>query len=77
MIFLIRVSRYDKDRLEKAGLLKHKSKDQDPNFYVANREHTGRDKSYYVVENYDIMLFLGLIEAKKTKRFNRKPNSPR
>lgn len=70
---MIRISRSDKDRLEKANLLKHrdKRKNQDPNYYVANREHMGRDKTYYVVEEPKIMVFLGL--KKPSNNRNKKP----
>ena len=51
--------------LDQVGLLKYKRvgyNHQDANFRVVNREHVSRDKSYYVTEEPEIMLFLGKYE---------------
>lgn len=62
---MLLISRRDKDKLENLGLLKHKRTGinyQDANFQVANREHPGRSKTYYVVENKEILTALGKFE---------------
>lgn len=52
------ISKRDMEKLRKAGLIKEKTKNQDPNYYVANKQHT-KAKTYYIVEEYKIMVFLG------------------
>lgn len=62
---MIRITRFQRDALESVGLLKYRRKGfnpQDQNFSVANKEHVSRDKTYYVVEEPEIMLFLGYYE---------------
>ena len=62
---MIKISRSQRDALESAGLLKYRRRGfnpQDQNFSVVNKEHVSRDKTYYVVEEPEIMLFLGFYE---------------
>lgn len=58
---MVKISKEERNGLEKYGLLKHKRigfHAQDPNFVVVNKEHVGRDKTIYVAEEYNIMVFL-------------------
>lgn len=58
---MIKISKEERNNLEKYGLLKHKRvgfHPQDPNFVVVNKEHVGRDKTTYVAEEPNIMVFL-------------------
>jgi hypothetical protein len=62
---MIKISRSQRDALESVGLLKYRRRGfnpQDQNFSVVNKEHVSRDKTYYVVEEPEIMLFLGFYE---------------
>ena len=73
---MIRITKSQKEALEKAGLIRYrKVKDgieiQSPNIYVANREHTSRSKTYYVVEEAKIMKFLGFWKDTSKKNKNR------
>ena len=55
------INKFDKKRLEKVGLWKHKQSgknSQESNFSVCNKQHNSRSKTYYVVENLDVMRFL-------------------
>lgn len=45
-------------KLRKAGLIKEKTRSGEPNYYVANKQHPSA-KTYYVVEEYKILIFLG------------------
>lgn len=70
MKLLLQITREQKDNLEKAGLLKYKKTKRgrtisDANFYVASKTHKGNKKTYYVVEEYKILKFLGLIPSNK------------
>lgn len=69
MIFLIKITRTQKDEMVKAGILRDKKTKngitiEEANYVVANKEHCGRDKTYYVVEEYKVKKFLGLIKEK-------------
>lgn len=68
---MIKVDREDFDKLRKAGLIKFKTKYSSPNFYICNKEHKGNSKTYYVVEDFKILKYLGLIKNDK-KSFKRK-----
>ena len=49
---MIRISRTEKEELDRLGLLRYKKNGFDPveqNFVVANRTHKSRNKTYYVV----------------------------
>ena len=62
---MILITKYERAALDKVGLLKYKKTGinaQDQNFVVVNKEHMSRDKSYYVVESPEVMLFLGHYE---------------
>ena len=62
---MIKISRSQRYALESVGLLKYRRRGynpQDQNFSVVNKEHVSRDKTYYVVEEPEIMLFLGYYE---------------
>lgn len=72
------ITKQQMDNLRTAGLIKDKKvKDkrviQEPNYYVANKEHMSRSKSYYIVEEPKIMQFLGYIEKPKWK-YNKNKN---
>lgn len=57
---MIAVTKQEKELLEDAGLLqlkKHSFEDQ--NFVVVNKKHKSRQKNYFVVEEPEILLFLG------------------
>lgn len=62
---MIRIDREDFDKLRKAGLIKFKKHNSSPNFYICNKDHKGKSKTYYVVEEFKILKFLGLIKAEK------------
>lgn len=78
LIVLIKITRTQKDEMVKAGILRDKKTKngltvEEANYVVANREHCGRDKTYYVVEEYRVKKFLGLIKDKpRNQKF--KPN---
>ena len=58
---MVKITKKEREELEKYGLLKHKKvgfHPQDPNFVVVNKEHMGRDKTVYVAEEPYIMAFL-------------------
>lgn len=60
---MILINKIDKKRLEKVGLWKHKRQGkfaQESNFSVCNKQHNSRAKTYYIVENEDVMRFLGI-----------------
>ena len=62
---MIKISRSQRDALESVGLLKYRRRGfnpEDEKFSVVNKEHVSRDKTYYVVEEPEIMLFLGFYE---------------
>lgn len=62
---MVKITRSQRDALESVGLLKYRRRGynpQDQNFSVVNKEHVSRDKTYYVVEEPEIMLFLGLYD---------------
>lgn len=74
---MIRITKTQKEKLEKAGLIKYRIvkngiEVQSANLYVANKEHMSRSKTYYVVEEPKIMAFLGF--AKKSKHYRQKSN---
>ena len=59
---MIKISKNERNNLKRVGLLKERKigfNRQDANYTVANREHVGRDKTIYVTEEPEIMLFLG------------------
>lgn len=59
---MIRVSKSVRNELEEVGLLRYRRNGYnavEPNFVVTNREHVGKNvKTYYVVEEPEIMLYL-------------------
>lgn len=62
MDIMIKISKRERDNLKKVGLLKDRRvgyRHRDANYTVANREHCGRDKTIYITEEPEIMLFLG------------------
>lgn len=63
---MIRISKYEREQLEKNGLVKYRQvghNPQDANIQVTNREHMSRDKTYYITEEPRIMKFLGHFEG--------------
>lgn len=69
---MIRIDREDFDRLRKAGLIKFKTQSSAPNFYICNKEHKGKSKTYYVVEDYKILRFLGRMPITEKKNNSNK-----
>lgn len=72
---MIKITKSEREALEKVGLLRHKKVGYnacDPSFYVANKEHTGRNKHTYIVEDSDVMKFLGYYEGQNLQRINEK-----
>ena len=62
---MILITKDERAALDNVGLLKYKKTGinaQDQNVVVVNKEHMSRDKSYYVVESPEVMLFLGHYE---------------
>lgn len=58
---MLKISRAVRDELEKVGILRFKKNGEFPeeqNFVVTNKQHRSRDKSYYVVEEQDVLLYL-------------------
>lgn len=68
---MIKIDREDFDRLREAGLIKFKTNHSSPNFYICNKEHNGKSKTYYVVEDFKILKYLGIFKTDK-KSFRRK-----
>ena len=64
---MIRVSKTIRQELEEVGLIRYRKEGvraSDANLVVANREHVGKNaKSYYVVEEPEILLFLQRYET--------------
>lgn len=72
---MIKISKSERDNLKRVGLLKDRRigmNGQDANYTVANREHVGRDKTIYVTEEPEIMLFLGHYENMNLQKINAK-----
>lgn len=72
---MIKITNSERKSLERVGLLKHKKtgfRTSDPNFYVANKEHTGRNKHTYIVETPEVMKFLGYYDGMNLQRINEK-----
>lgn len=70
---MIKVSKYERKELERVGLLKDRRvglNPQDANYTVTNREHVGRDKTIYVAEEPEIMLFLGKYDELNLQRIS-------
>lgn len=66
---MVKISRKQWEELNKAGLLQHRVTKKgktvsDPNYYVANKQHNGNAKTYYVVETPKIMIALGYLKPK-------------
>lgn len=75
ILFMIKISKSERDNLKRVGLLKDRRigmNGQDANYTVANREHVGRDKTIYVTEEPEIMLFLGRYENLNLQKINAK-----
>ena len=75
ILFMIKISKSERDNLKRVGLLKDRRigmNGQDANYTVANREHVGRDKTIYVTEEPEIMLFLGHYENLNLQKINAK-----
>lgn len=68
---MIKIDREDFDKLRNSGLIKFKTGSSSPNFYICNKQHKGKSKTYYVVEEYKILRCLGLLKNDK-KSFKRK-----
>ena len=70
---MIKISAEQMAALREAGLIKDKIVHggnivQQNNYTTANKTHKGRAKTYYVVEEFKIMKFLGLIRGGFTRR---------
>ena len=55
---MIPVPKSDFEALKKAGLIKYRTKYDDPNFVVLNKRHKSRNKTYLVSETSSILTFL-------------------
>lgn len=67
------INKFDKKRLEKVGLWKHKREgrySQESNFSVCNKQHNSRAKTYYIVENADVMRFLEMWDKANVKQIS-------
>lgn len=72
---MIKISKFERDSLKRVGLLKDRKigvNCQDANYTVANREHVSRDKTIYVTEEPEIMMFLGHYEGLNLQKINAK-----
>lgn len=72
---MVKITKSEREALERVGLLRHKKVGYnacDPSFYVANKEHTGRNKHTYIVESPEVMKFLGRYEDQNLQRINEK-----
>ncbi len=72
---MVKITKTEREALERVGLLRHKRTGYnacDPSFYVANKEHTGRNKHTYIVESPEVMKFLGRYEDQNLQRINEK-----
>jgi hypothetical protein len=70
---MVLISKEERKALDKVGLLRYKKvgfNGQDQNFQVVNREHLSRDKSIYVVEEPEIMAFLGRYDNLNLQKIN-------
>lgn len=70
---MVKITKQEREALERVGLLRHKKvgyNSCDPSFYVANKEHTGRNKHTYIVEDPEVMKFLGRYENQNLQRIN-------
>lgn len=50
-----RITKFERERLEQVGLWKHRNKHREGNFSVTNKFHKSRAKTYYVIEEYNLM----------------------
>lgn len=55
---MIPVPKSDFEALKEAGLIKYRTKYDDPNFVVLNKRHKSRNKTYLVSETGPILTFL-------------------
>lgn len=72
---MIPINKFDKKRLEKVGLWRHKREgrhSQESNFSVCNKRHKSRAKTYYIVEEIDVMRFLGMWNNANVKKISQK-----
>lgn len=72
---MIKITNSEREALERVGLFRHKKTGYngcDPSFYVANKEHTGRNKHTYIVEEPEVLRFLGRYDGLNLQRVNDK-----
>lgn len=73
---MIRITKQEKEALEEAGLIRYRRQYgnrivQDSNIVVTNREHVGKNvKTYYIVEEPEIMKFLGYYDNLNLQKIN-------
>ena len=70
---MIKISKIERAELERVGLLRSRRTGYnacDANYTVVNREHLSRSKKTYVVEEPEIMIFLGHYEGQNLQRIN-------
>ena len=70
---MIKVTKAEREALESVGLLRSRRTGYnacDANYTVVNREHLSRSKKTYVVEEPEIMLFLGKYDNLNLQRIN-------
>lgn len=72
---MIKITKSEREALERVGLFRHKKTGYDacdPSFYIANKEHVGRNKHTYIVEEPEVMRFLGKYDGLNLQRINDK-----
>ena len=70
---MVLINKYDKMKLEKVGLWRHKREgrnSQESNFTVCNKDHNSRAKTYYIVEELETMRFLGMWDKSNVVKIN-------
>lgn len=72
------ITKYDRDRLERVGLIKYKitgvtgSNVQDPNITICGRGQSSRAKTIYITEDVETMRFLGRWEKGNVQKITKK-----
>ena len=70
---MLPINKFDKKRLEKVGLWRHKREgrySQESNFSVCNKKHKSRAKTYYVVEELNVLRFLGMWDIANVQKIS-------
>lgn len=73
---MIRITKQERDALEKVGLIRFRKQYgnkivQDSNLVITNKDHVGKNsKTYYIVEEPTLMKFLGYYDGLNLQRIN-------